>query len=32
MGMGVEFIDVPEETRRALTEYVESLIDSFRIC
>jgi hypothetical protein len=32
MGMGVEFIGVPEETRGALAEYVESLIDSVRIC
>jgi hypothetical protein len=31
MGMGVEFIDVPDETRRALAEYVEALADEIRI-
>jgi CheY-like chemotaxis protein len=31
MGMGVEFTDVPEETRCALAEYVEGLAELFRI-
>lgn len=31
MGMGVEFIDVPDETRRALAECAESLADEIRI-
>ena len=31
MGMGVEFTDVPEETRCALAEYVDSLIQHFRL-
>jgi hypothetical protein len=31
MGMGVEFTDVPEETRRTLAEHVEALADRFRI-
>jgi hypothetical protein len=31
MGMGVEFTEVPEETRRALAEYVEVLAGEIRI-
>jgi len=31
MGMGVEFIDVPDETRRALAEYAEARADEIRI-
>jgi hypothetical protein len=31
MGMGVEFTDVSEETRRILAEHVEALADRFRI-
>jgi hypothetical protein len=31
LGMGVEFIDVPEQTRRALAEHVEALAANFRL-
>jgi hypothetical protein len=31
MGMGVEFTDLSEEARRALTEHVDALADRFRI-
>ena len=31
MGMGVEFVDVREETRRALAQQVEAMADLFRI-
>ena len=31
MGMGVVFVDVPEEDRRALAELVEGLAENFRI-
>ena len=31
MGMGVEFLEVPEEARRALADQVEAMADRFRI-
>ena len=31
MGMGVEFTDVPEETRHALAEHVEAMAERYRI-
>jgi hypothetical protein len=31
MGMGVVFVDVPEETRRTLAEFVEALAENFHI-